>query len=128
MAKNVPTDPFAALIDQAEIVDAGPRTFRGEIPESVRGLVKRAAAESKRVTLPVQDKGQFNELKAVFTAAANEIEMSLYTKALTNDPENEERISHIQFTLGAKRGRKSPQTTAPGTEADGATESDHFAE
>jgi hypothetical protein len=106
---STPADPFADLFAAAVVEDVKNkkkpvRTWDGPIPDALVALVRKATADGSRVVLPVKDIKTHDDVLAMASAvvARETPEKVVYGTARHDEAKN---ITHVTFTVGAKRGR-----------------------
>lgn len=77
-----------------------------EVPAEYVDFVKRMHTENQRAVFPVTEKDEFDKMAALFRAAGDKAELSVTVKARYDGEGDDAKLTHLTFTVGARRGAK----------------------
>ena len=114
--ETAPADPFAALLETAEVSEKRTHVDRSDIvvPPEWIAKVEWAYENSKRVTLKVTDKETFANVANLIRAAADKSEKNITATCVAKyEGEGEAAtLVGLTFTVGNRRGVKKGKASA----------------
>jgi hypothetical protein len=106
------TNPLTALLETATFETKKTDSSRARdrvaatVPDEYVTFVKNAFEANRRVVLPATDKDKFDEMANLFRAAGDKAELSVTVKARYDGEGEDAKLTHLTFTVGARRGAK----------------------
>lgn len=109
-AVTTPVDPFAGLLETAEVTEKRTSVDRSAIvvPPEWIARVEKAYDGSERVTLKVTDKDTYTNVANLIRAAADKSEKNITATCVARyEGDGEDaKLTGLTFTVGNRRGQK----------------------